>query len=141
MRALRYLAGSFLLAGCTTVPPLSGATGTDDSPIMIADVITRVKCEIADAFDELRPNRRFDWLRDWTAKADLTLQINTQAGIAPSGSYTKFQKNGFNYDAGSSSLTSNTIGSVSQFFALTASANVGEQAVRTETVSFSCELV
>lgn len=140
MRVLRFLASSFLLAGCTVVPPLSGATGTDDSPILIADVITRVKCEIADAFDELRPNRRFDWLRDWTAKADLTLQINTQAGIAPSGSYTKFQKNAFNYDAGSSSLTSNTIGSVSQFFALTASANVGEQAVRTETVSFSLAL-
>jgi hypothetical protein len=107
---------------------------------MIADVITRVKCEIADAFDELRPDRRFDWLRDWTAKADLTLQINTQAGIAPSGSYTKFQRNAFNFDAGSTSLTNNTIASVSQFFALTASANVGEQAVRTETVSFSLAL-
>jgi hypothetical protein len=134
------LAGSVLLAGCSTVPPLSGATGTEDSPILIADVITRVKCEIADAFDELRPYRRFDWLQDWTAKADLTLQINTQAGVSPSGSYTKFQKNAFNFDAGSTSLASNTIAAVSQFFALTASANIGEQAVRTETVSFSLAL-
>jgi len=99
-----------------------------------------VKCEIADSFDELRPYRRFDWLRDWTVKADLTLQINVQAGIAPSGSYTKFQKNAFNFDAGSTSLTSKSIASVSQFFALTASANVGEQAVRIETVSFSLAL-
>jgi hypothetical protein len=70
-----------------------------------------VKCEIADAFDEQRPYKRFDWLRDWTAKADLTLQINTQAGIAPSGSYTKYEKNTFNTAAGSTSLTSNTIAS------------------------------
>jgi hypothetical protein len=140
MRALCCFAGGLLLAGCSTVPPLSGATGTEYSPIMIADVITRVKCEIADSFDELRPYRRFDWLRDWTVKADLTLQINVQAGIAPSGSYTKFQKNAFNFDAGSTSLTSKSIASVSQFFALTASANVGEQAVRIETVSFSLAL-
>ena len=125
------------MGSCSVVPELSDATGRQDNPVFIADVVTRVKCEIADSFDELRPYHSFDWVQSWAAKVDLTLQANTQAGIAPSGSYTKFQKNAFNYDAGSSSLTSNTIASVAQFFTLSAGANVGEQALRTEVVSFS----
>ena len=135
------IGASFVLAGflsgCSVVPQLSEATGRADSPIFISDVVTRVKCEIADSFEELRPHDEFNWIRDWTAKVDLTLQANNQAGISPSGSYTKFQKNAFNTDAGSTSLTSNTIGSVSQFFTLAAGANVGEQALRTEVVSFT----
>ena len=137
MRAYACVVSAFLLSGCSVVPSLSEATGKRDSPVLIADVVTRVKCEISDSFDELRPYDSFLWVRDWTAKVDLTLQANVQAGISPSGSYTTFQKNAFNYDAGSTSLTSNTIGAVAQSFTLSAGANAGEQALRTEVVSFS----
>jgi hypothetical protein len=129
-----------LLGSCAVVPPLSEATGSLDSGLRIADIVTRVKCEIADSFEQLRGDPNFLWLRDWTVKADLTLQINAQAGVSPSGSYTKFQRNTFNFDAGSTSLTSNSIAAVQQFFTLSAAANFGEQAVRTEVVSFSLAL-
>jgi hypothetical protein len=133
----------FFVAGCAVVPTLEQATGTVDhaeSKVLIANVVQRVKCEVADAFDEKLRDPRFLWLEDWTLKADLTLQANTQAGIAPSGSYTKYQKNAFNFDAGSSSLTSNSISAASQFFTVAVGANLGEQATRTEVVSFSLAL-
>jgi hypothetical protein len=140
MRVFYLVIVAFLLADCSFVPPLSEATGSGDSGILIADIVIRVKCEIADSFEDLRPDPNFLWLRDWTVKVDLTLQINAQAGISPSGSYTTYQKNAFNTAAGSTSLTTNTIGSVSQFFSVAAGANFGEQAVRTEVVSFSLAL-
>jgi hypothetical protein len=127
-------------AHCTTVPSLNQATGAADSGILISDIVTRVKCEIADSFEPLNDDPRFLWLADWTVKADLTLQMNEQAGVSPSGSYTKFSRNAFNFDAGSTSLTSRTIGFVQQFFTLSAGANLGEQAVRTEVLSFSLAL-
>jgi hypothetical protein len=133
----------FLFCGCAVVPTLEQATGAIDhaeSKVLIANVVQRVKCEVADAFDEKLRDPRFLWLEDWTLKADLTLQANTQAGIAPSGSYTKYQKNAFNFDAGSSSLTSNSISAVPQFFTVAVGANLGEQATRTEVVSFSLAL-
>ncbi|OKO83267.1 hypothetical protein [Bradyrhizobium sp. NAS96.2] len=134
---------SLLFSGCAVVPTLEQATGGIDhaeSNVLIANVVQRVKCEVADAFDEKLRDPRFLWLEDWTLKADLTLQANTQAGVAPSGSYTKYQRNGFNFDAGSSSLTTNSISAVPQFFTVAVGANLGEQATRTEVVSFSLAL-
>jgi hypothetical protein len=131
------------VCSCAVVPTLEEATGSPNraaSKILIADVVQRVKCEIADSFDAKLKDNRFLWLEDWTLKADLTLLANTQAGIAPSGSYTKFQKNAFNLDAGSTSLTSNTLSAVQQSFTVAVGANLGEQATRTEVVSFSLAL-
>jgi len=133
-------AASSLLCACAFVPPLEQATGTTGSNILVADIVKRVKCEIADSFDHKTEDPRFRWLQDWTVKTDLTLQINDQAGVTPSGSFTTYRKNAFNFAAGSTSLTSNTIGFVQQFFTLGASANLSEQAVRTEVVSFSLSL-
>ena len=126
-----------LLVSCSTVPPLSQATGTQDSPIFVSDVVRRIKCEIADAFDDKVNDPHFLWLDTWTAKVDLSLQINEFAGVSPSAAYTKFFKNAFNFDAGSQSLTAKTIGFVNQTVSVGASANLGEQAVRTEVVTFS----
>jgi hypothetical protein len=106
----------------------------------VADIVKRVKCELADSFDKKTEDSRFLWMQDWTVKTDLTLQINDQAGVSPSASYTNYAKNAFNYGAGTQSLTANTIGFVQQFFTLAAGANYSEQAVRTEVVSFSLAL-
>ena len=83
---------------------------------------------------------RFYWLQNWTAKVDLTLQINTQVGLTPTVATTKFFKNAFNFDAGSTSLTSKVIQAVQQTFSVNAGATLNEQAQRLETVTFSLSL-
>lgn len=129
-----------LVSACASVPSLEGATGTAESNILVRDIVRQVKCEISDAFDAKVEDRRFYWLQNWTAKVDLTLMINEQAGLSPSVSYTKFFPNAFNFDAGSSSLTSKVISPVAQFFTLSAGANLSEQAQRSETITFSLSL-
>jgi hypothetical protein len=138
--AISVVACNFLVAGCSSVPPLSDATGDFESKILIREIVRRVKCEISDAFDAKIERADFKWLENWTAKVDLILQVNEQAGVAPSVAYTKFYKNAFNFDAGSTSLTSNVIGSAQQFLTLTAGANLSEQAQRSETVTFTLSL-
>ena len=75
---------SLVATGCAFVPALEDATGTSDSPLLVADIVDRVKCELAFAFaDKLDPRRgEFIWLQNWTVKADLTLQANEQGGIS-----------------------------------------------------------
>jgi hypothetical protein len=70
----------------------------------------------------------------------LTLQVNETAGASPSVSYTKFFRNAFNFDAGSSSLTSNVIQSVAQSFTLGVGGGLSEQAQRSDVVTFSLSL-
>jgi len=128
-----------------STPPLSQATGAEDSKIMIKDVVQRVRCELSDAFDEKVEQPQFIWLAGWTAHVDLSLAINDNAGISPNGSFTDYRKSAVNTDGG---LVSNTIkgaptygyGLVSQFVSVSAGANLSGQAVRTETVSFTFAL-
>lgn len=131
-----------LAAGCSYVPSLEQASGAgpDETKILISDVVKRVKCELADSFDDKLLDKDFLWLQNWTAKVDLTLQVNDTAGVSPSVSYTNFYHNAFNYAAGSTSLTSNVIGFVQQTFTLTGSANYSGQAQRAETVTFTLSL-
>jgi len=133
---------SLVVTGCAFVPPLDDATGTSNSPLLVADIVDRLKCELAFAFaDKLDPrNAQFIWLQDWTVKADLTLQANQQGGISPSGTYTTYQKSAANTAAGPATFGGATPGLVQQFFTFSANANFGEQAVRTETLSFSLSL-
>ncbi len=123
-----------VLPGCVSAPPLSEATGTQHSDIMIRDVVQRVKCELSDAFYYKVEERDFLWLASWTAHADLTLEINDNAGISPSGQYTKFRRSAPNPDAGPGASK------VLQFFTLGAGANLSGQAARTETLSFTIAL-
>jgi hypothetical protein len=128
-------------ASCVATPPLSQATGSAQSNIMIRDVVLRVKCELSEAFDEKTRQPEFLWLANWTAHADLTLTINDNAGISPSGSYTRFQQNAVNLDAGPSSFPATASrGVVNQFFSVSVGAALSGQAVRTETVSFTVAL-
>ncbi|WP_213772871.1 hypothetical protein [Bradyrhizobium sp. dw_78] len=141
-------------SGCTVVPALDQATGSSDSDIFVGDVVNRIKCELVYAFGdklvfdrkrqlELPPDdvrRKLLWLSDWTIKADLTLEANEQGGIAPSGSYTVTQRSAVNAAAGPTSVPGTTLGTVAQFFTLSANANAGAQAVRAEVISISFSL-
>ncbi len=120
-----------VLPGCMSAPPLSQASGTEHTNIMIKDVVQRIKCELSDAFDKKTEQRDFLWLASWTAHVDLTLQINDTAGIAPSSSHTDWRPN---------AIQGKGLPSVQQFFVLSAGANVSGQATRTETVSFTLAL-
>jgi hypothetical protein len=139
--ALFVLAAS-LLSGCSTTPSLEATSGAgpDETRILIADVVRRVKCEIADAFDDKLGDRDYDWLWNWTAKVDLQLQVNETAGAGPSVTYTHYYRNAFNTAAGSELMNSNVIGYVQQTFALTGGATYESQAQRAETVSFTLPL-
>ena len=128
------------IGGCSTVPSLEEASGTQNSGVLISHVVTRVRCEIADSFDDIIENPRYLWIANWTAKVDLTLQANNSGGVAPGLSYTHFYNNAFNFAAGSTSLTNKTIAAVNQTFTFGAGANLGEQAVRAEVVSFTLSL-
>ena len=129
------------LSACITTPPLEQATGTPYSDIMIKDVVQRVKCELAYAFDKKTEERDFLWLASWTAHIDLTLEINDSAGITPNGSYTSFGPNAVNRAAGPSAFPPTAARSiVPQFFTFGAGATLNSQAVRTETLSFTLAL-
>lgn len=133
---------SLAAAGCTFVPALDDATGTSDSPLLVADIVDRLKCELVFAFaDKLDPHRsELIWLQNWTVKVDLTLQANEQGGISPSGTYTQYQRSAVNTAAGPATFGGTTPGLVQQFFTFSANANIGAQAVRTENLSFSLSL-
>ena len=122
------------------MPPLADATGTPDSDIFVGDIVNRIKCELAIAFSDKLNNDEFNqyqWLADWTVKVDLTLPANQQGGVTPNGSYTMIQRSAVNRAAGPTNYPGATLGTVPQLFTLGASANLGEQATRTEGVSFS----
>jgi len=134
------LVGTPLFAGCSQVPSLEAAVGDENPQILVRDVVQRIKCEIADAFDDKIDAPGYEWLQNWTAKVDLTLQVSESGGTSPSVSYTKILPNAFNYAAGSGSLTSTVIGAVGQSFTLTAGGNYSEQAQRSETLTFTVSL-
>jgi hypothetical protein len=92
VRVLVFSVTSLVLAttvGCTTVPPLSGATNNFPftANIPVHDIVQRVKCELSDALDEKTQQADFRWMADWTAKVDLTLEVNDTGGITPSATY------------------------------------------------------
>ena len=127
-------------SGCSTVPSLQDASGESGKtgPLVTA-VINSVKCEIGGALKKLNKSewRGNTWIRNWAVKADITLIVVNTAGIAPTVSYTKFFGNAFNFDAGSSSLTSKVIAPIQQFLTFGAGVNYSESATRQETVSFT----
>jgi hypothetical protein len=135
------VAGAYL-SGCSSVPSLDAASGAapQETNILIADVVRRVKCEIADAFDDKLGDRNFDWLWNWTAKVDLQLQVNETAGASPSGAYTHYYPNAFIYSAGSELINANLIGYFQQTFTLAGGVTYNGQAQRSETVSFTLPL-
>jgi hypothetical protein len=104
-----------LISGCTSVPPLAG------DPIRVKEIVQRVKCEIADAIPKPKgqwPTGDYQWLRDWTAKVDLTLETDDTGGITPGVSFMDPLP-------------------ASQTFTLGLGGGVNTTASRTETMSFT----
>jgi len=127
---------TLMFTGCMETPSLETATGG----VTVGQVVERVKCELAYAFSDRINQEKFLWMKNWTIKADLTLQGYMSAALTPGIGYTKNLHNAYNRDAGPTTLNGSTIAALPQVFTIGASANVGEQAYRTEVISFSISL-
>jgi hypothetical protein len=130
MRGARIATGIFcasLAAGCTTVPPL------DVDDIAVADIVQRVKCEIAYAVPEPQgryPTGPYQWMRDWTAKVDLNLITNAQASITPTAVFTNLLP----------TVAVPNVGNVGQMFTFGLGAGASTTAQRSEIMSFTISL-
>jgi hypothetical protein len=92
--------------------------------IPISDIVHRIKCEVGDAV-----NSDTEW-DGWTAGVDLTLIVNTQAGITP----------GVSIINPLAQVVDKARGTFSQSFSLAAGGTLNGQANRTDTVSFDIRL-
>jgi hypothetical protein len=116
-----------LLSGCATVPPLR------EDGIAIAEIVQRVKCEIAFAVPEPEPpwpTGRYQWMRNWTTKVDLTLKTDDQSSISPSATFITPLK----------STTIPLVGMFSRSFAFGVGGGISGTANRTEVLSFTVSL-
>lgn len=126
---LCILIGVPFLTSCSSVPPLSLATGATDSKVLVGDIVQRVKCEISDAFDDKLEDPRFSWLRNWTVTTDMTLQASTTGTLSGSGSHTDIYPS-----------IATVASTLAQNFTFGANASYGESANRSDIVSFSLSL-
>jgi len=139
-------------ASCVAPPPLAQATNNFPftGSIPIHDVVQRVKCDLADALYakvyQSKDPLKFAWMQNWTAKADLTLEIDNTGGITPSVSYTWPLPNAYVFGLGPNSINTSTgavtnvVSATSQNFTLGASGTFSGSATRTETLSFNISM-
>ena len=74
----------FGMAVTPTTPPLQ------EDGVAVSDIVQRVKCELAYAVPDLRgkyPTGDFQWIKYWTAKVDLSLDVNDQSSLKPNTNY------------------------------------------------------
>jgi hypothetical protein len=133
-------AATIVLTDCTQVPSLEETTGTSNGKIFVNDVVARIKCELALAYADKPGQGNYAWLKDWTVKTDLSLQVNEQGGITPTLSYTQFQRSAANVGAGPASATSSALGLVQQSLTTSVNANIGAQMTATQAESFTMSL-
>ena len=87
-----------MVAGCGTYVPAIQEIPGADSERLVQAIVGSIKCEIKDAvvwlINDDRTNallykqpRTTDWLLDWGAQVQVTLQVNEQSAISPSGLY------------------------------------------------------
>jgi len=113
-----------LLSGCATVPPLAS------DPIEVSQIVQRVKCEIWDAVPVPQgqyPTGPYQWMRDWTAKVDLTLETDDTGGITPGVSFVRPLPQ----------VTIPGAGTFSQMFTFGLGGGLNTTASRIETLSFT----
>jgi hypothetical protein len=106
------------LSGCGWVTPYLHEDG-----FAVAEIVQRVKCELAYAVPDFRgqyPSGGYQWMKYWTAKVDLTLDVNDQASVKPNASYT-----------------TPVVGGT---FTIGAAGEVTSQAQRTEKLSFTVSM-
>ena len=111
-------------SACTVVPPIAA----DD--VVVAEIVQRVKCELwaaAPVPSGKYPTGPYQWMRDWTAKIDLTLTTNDMGSVTPAASFV-------------TPLHPQTlpgIGSFTRMFTFGVGGGVNTTASRTETLSFT----
>jgi hypothetical protein len=134
-------------------PPLSDATNnfpfTQNIPIH--DIVQRVKCDLSDALyaklyrDDYK--HQLKWMQNWTAKSDLTLQINESGGISPSFGFTQPLHNAFFLGAGPNSINTTTgavtniASATSQSMTFGISGNYNVAVTRAENLSFTVSML
>src|ERR1700733_7923030 len=139
---------SAITSNCTTVPPLEAATNNFafSSNIPIHDIVQRVKCELSDALDEKTQQPDFRWMADWTAKIDLTLEVNDTGGVSPGATYVVPLHNAYVLSTGPSTAAfpsgapGTSVGATAQNFTLGFGRNLSGSADRTELLSFAVSL-
>jgi hypothetical protein len=119
---------SVWLAGCVLVPPLQV------DGISIAEIVQRVKCEIAFAVPKPSgpwPTGPYQWMSGWSAKVDLTLRTDATSSITPTAVFTKY----FPFEK-----VTEVGGNVLRFFTLGVGGGLSTSANRTEILSFTISL-
>ena len=114
------------LGGCTTTPPLQ------EDGVAVSDIVQRVKCELAYAVPDLRgkyPSGNFQWIKYWTAKVDLTLDVNDQSSLKPNINYVTPMPQ--------VSILGTTF---TRFWSVGAGGELSTQAQRTEKLSFTLSM-
>jgi hypothetical protein len=114
-------------SACTQVPALH------EDGIAISSIVQRVKCELAFAIPEPEPpwpTGPYQWMRSWTAKADLTLMINEQSSVSPSAIFTRLLP----------SVPVPNVGNVGRSITLSVGAGLSTTAIRTDILSFTVAL-
>lgn len=117
----------FCLGGCAFIPPLQ------EDGVAISDIVQRVKCELAYAvpdFNGTYPSGNYQWMKFWTAKVDLSLDVNDQSSLKPNASYTEPM----------TQVVLPGIGTFSRMFTFGAGGELSTQARRTEKLSFTLSM-
>lgn len=126
-RALVVLGAVACCSACTTIPDL------EQDGISISQIVQRVKCELAYSLPQPQlpyPTGAYQWMRDWTAKVDLTLITNNQGSLSPSVGIVQPMP----------PAVLPGIGSFSQMFSVSAAGGVATTAIRNETMSFTVSI-
>lgn len=142
---------SLAVSSCVAPPPLTHATNNFPfaRSIPIHDIVQRVKCDLTNAlYAKIYESKglKFAWMRNWTAKADLTLEVNESGGVTPSLSYAQPLANGFVFGLGPNSINTttgaatNVVNATPQNFTLGATATFNGSVSRTETLSFNISM-
>lgn len=105
--------------------------------VRVNDVVRRVKCELADAVADAVLQKKLKWLETWTARIDLTLQVEVQAGLTPSTTFVQTFHNAYSTAAGATTLGGSTIAAIPRSFSLGGGLNLSSQATRTDILSFA----
>jgi len=124
---LLMIGGGLSSGGCAYVPPLH------EDGIAISEIVERVKCELAIAMPKPEgeyPTGPYQWMRDWTAKVDLTLITNDQSAVTPSTSFI--------YPMHPETLP--LIGTFARSFTFGVGAGLTNNAIRNEDVSFTLSM-
>lgn len=106
------------LSGCGVFTPHLHEDG-----FAVAEIVQRVKCELAYAvpdFGGRYPSGGYQWMKYWTAKVDLTLEVNDSSSIKPNSTYA-------------TPVTGGT-------FTIGAGGELTTQAQRTEKLSFTVSM-